>query len=434
MSEKIKLGLTRNRLFEFDNCVLLCGKYNCGFDKERLKKTLKLLCLKEPIITSRIELEEDGTAYVVTDVVGQEIRFSEECSEDVLSHYEENGLDFWDGLFEFSVTADNCLVIAAHTAVADAKALLRLACDFSVFYREPMVSVEPSVINLISEKNNLPIEVASPVIDRLSADLDTKWHKSPKFFSVDDYKKAKESYKKQKASRGHINKTLDSDVVVGLREYCARNNMDVSSAVAFAFYEALVKNIGGKKKFNKMNIYADERLFFDNFNDYRIGAYNGTVSAYLRKKDETKSVDDKAKQFHLDCYKGATSTFKVFYDDVLLMRVSPSFCDSAYMVKAGVFKNKVSQRLADNYGCSSEVICDYFFCNLDQKYWSEADNYTSLDFCEPLKMRSATYLNFIIHNGEGNIVFKFKEDKCDPQKAEKIANDAMEIIMEFTKN
>ena len=45
MSEKYKIGLSRNRLFEFDNAVVFCGRLQ-GYAFEEYAKALKVLALK----------------------------------------------------------------------------------------------------------------------------------------------------------------------------------------------------------------------------------------------------------------------------------------------------------------------------------------------------------------------------------------------------
>lgn len=423
MSERYKLGLTRNRLFEFDNAVIFCGKYN--FREDGLQKALKLLCIKEPVITSCITLESDGTAYAVTDSVEQLVEFCSESCEEIKKRYEKNGVDFYRKAFEFLYTSDGFLVIVGHTALADAKALMYLAMDLKGFYDSPLKSVQPSVINLLSEKTDLPLEVASPVIDRLSTELDFKWQKGSRVFDVDDYRKAKKAYSDVKGDTGLIREKISASDMSAVREYCREHNMDVVSLVGFAFYDALLQKIPGKKKYNKMNIYADERLFFVNFEDYRIGAYNGTSQVSYKKKFTVGDFSERAKAFHLESYKNATSTFKVFYDDVLLMRVSPSLCDATYMNKVGLFKNKAASKVADNYGCSYEKLCDYFYCNFDQEYWRDVKAFEDIYVAEPFKMRCATALDFIINNGEGFVSFRYKVQKCDNSLAREILDNAL---------
>ena len=434
MSERYKLGLTRNRLFEFDNCVLFCGKIEGGFEASELDKAFKMLCMKEPLVSSKAELQSDGEAFVVTESVEQKLtRVSKTCSE-IFTEYEINGIDFWDKLFEFSLSSDGFVVIAAHTAVCDAKSLLRIASDLYAFYSKRSVNVEVSTVNLFSELINLPLEVASPITDKLSAELDSEWMKKPQMYSVDDYINANNLYKEKKCSCGELCETLDEDFLSELEEYCFENSLDVSSVVAFCFYESLVKHIGENKKYNKMNIYADARFFFENLEDYGVGPFNGVVTADLNKKEKSKPLEERVRQFHMDCYRGATSPFRVFYDDSLMMKVSPSFCDSSYMCKAGLVKNKASKKLSENYGCANEKLCDFFACNLSQVYWDVLESFSYIDVREPLKMRSSTYVGFIHRKGEGHITFRFKKDKCSDSRADIIMKESLGLLSKITKS
>lgn len=432
MSERIKLGLTRNRLFEFDNSVLFCGILNVGFDENELQKAFKMLRIKEPLITSVIELQEDAQAFVVTNAIEPVIKRTSLTQKELFEYYDKNGIDFSKNNFEFNVTSDGWLVIAGHTAVCDAKSLLRLGAEFSGFYNKTTVSVEPASVNLFSEMRELPIEVASPITDKLSAELDSKWMKKQQVFSCEDYQNARELYKNNKSECSELCWVIDENLLSSLQKFAEENSVDISSVISFSFYEALLKNAGGKKKYNKMNIYADQRIFFENFKDYGVGAFNGVVTGSLNKKDQNKTLKERMKQFHLNCYKGITSPFMTFYDESLLMKVSPSLCDCAYMYKAGLSKNSTGKKLAENYSCSCEKICDYFACNLEQDFWSGLKAFSDIEVREPLKMRSSTYLGFIRRNGKGYVTFRFKKNRISPQQAQDIMAFAKETIRNFT--
>ena len=432
MSERIKLGITRNRLFEFDNAVLFCCRLTEPFDEGELEKALKMLCAKEPLVTSVVELQDDSQAFVVTESVEQKLNKTPLTQKAVFDYYEKNGIDFSKKLFEFTLASDNYLVVAGHTVVCDAKALLRLGAELSAFYNKKTVSVEPSTVNLFSDMRELPLEVASPITDKLSAELDSKWVKDQQVFSFEDYIKARGNYMQSKSECSELIWVIDEKTITDLQNYSAENGVDVSSLVAFSFYESLVQNVGGNKKYNKMNVYTDQRIFFENFEDYGVGAYNGVVTGSLSKKDTMKSVYERAKQFHLSCYKGITSPFMTFYDESLLMKVSPSLCDCSYMYKGGLVKNKTAKKLAENYGCACEKICDFFTCNLDQMFWGDLNDFSDVDVCEPLKMRSSTYLGFLRRKGKGYVTLRYKKDKISPEQAERILALAKDITGNFT--
>lgn len=433
MSEKYKLGLTRNRLFEFHNSVVFAGKFNSRIEPEQGNKTIKLLSLKENLITARVELEDDGEAFLVTDSVEQKLLFCEECLDAVFEKYQKSGLNFWEKLFEFSLSSDGYFVIAGHTCVADAKALLRLAMYFSEIYNSNGFSVEPSETVVISQKNQLPLEVLSPITNKLSLELNSKWSEKTVAFGISDFQKAQEAYNSSKAEIGKLKCELPQNVVCGLRSYCAENCVDLSSVVGFAFYEEMSKNTELKASADKMNVYGDARFFFNDYEKYGIGAYNGVVNAYVHKKNKSKNEDERLKAFHITLYKGVTSTFKVFYDDAFMMSLSETLCDSSYMYAAGCFKNKTSAKLANNYGCKNEVMCDYFSCNLDQKFWSKLENFSDVTIEEPFKMRSYSSLNFVLKNGVGHISFAYKKSVYKDYVVKEIFDKALEKIREFSE-
>ena len=416
MSEKYRLGLTRNRLFEFDNCVVFSGKYDDIVDVAKGNKVLGLLSLKEPLITAKVELQDNGEAFAVTEMVTQEIVFNGESLDELFDKYETCGLNFWEKLFEFSVSSDGYFVIGV---------------SFSEIYKSNAFSVMPSDVSVISEKTQLPLEVLSPLTDKLSLELESKWAEKAVVFGVEDYKKARKLYNEHKSETATLKAVLCEDTISNLKLYAKENGVDVSSVVGFAFYEALCDNIDAKGSVCKMNVYGDLRFFFENGGDFAVGAFDGVVSAYLRKKDKKKSLDERLKAFHVNLYKGVTSTFKVFYDDVFMMSLSPSLCDSAYMWAAGCFKNKTSEKLAENYGCKCEKMCDYFSCNLDQAYWAELKHYSDLNVKAPLKMRSYSCLGFVVKDEKGIVSFSYKKSVYDDEKAEKIFKNAVDCISRF---
>ena len=433
MSEKYKLGLTRNRLFEFDNCVVFAGKYDTSIEALKGEKAIKLLSLKEPLITAKIELEGNGDAFVVVDEVEQKLNFCNEDCNALLDKYKSKGLSFWEKVFEFSLSSDGYFIIAGHTCIADAKSLLRLAVYFSEIYNSNGFSVEPSDVSVISEKSQLPLEVLSPVTDKLSVELDSKWAGKSVTFGVEDYLEAKSRYDSVKGECAEIKQVISAEAISALQACCKENSVDASSVVAFAFYEALCDDATLKASRCKMNVYGDSRFFFHDYEKYGIGAYNGVVNVYLRKKDRAKTDIERLKAFHINAYKGVTSTFKVFYDDVFLMSVSPSLCDSAYMYAAGCFKNKTSAKIADNYGCKNEMLCDFFSCNLDQQFWSELVHFSDVTIKEPFKMRGLYGLNFVLKNGKGYITFEYRKTVCNDKKAEEILKNAVGFITRISQ-
>ena len=140
MNEKFKVGISRCRLFEFDNCVSFVGVYSEELSPEEMSKAIKMLAVKEPLITSVIELTDSSEAFVVTNRVEPTVKFLEAETEVFVSEYKSKGVNFTERLFDFYVLNNTTLVIFSHTITSDNKSLLILAEELIAFYKKDTVS------------------------------------------------------------------------------------------------------------------------------------------------------------------------------------------------------------------------------------------------------------------------------------------------------
>lgn len=432
MADKIKLGLSRNRLFDFNSTVVFTGKLSETVEDELAQKAMKMLLCKEPIITAKILLQENSEAFIVTEAVEQSLVYSELSASDIAMQYKKKPLSFNEKLFEFCVSADGCLVIAGHTAVCDCKSLLRLAGSFMAFYNKTELSVEPEKIFTFSEKGELPVDVISPLVNKLSSELDDDWQRDKKAFTLKDYESARENYLKTRLSPvAAMRKKLDSKSVEKLKTSCEELEVDFSSMLYFCFYKALLKNVKVNKKASKMRIYADRRFFHGPKDVFSVGAYNGTVCVSLSAKEQKKSAEEQLKAFHLDAYRALTSSFRVFSEEILLASVQPDFCDSAYMYLAGQSKAGSSKKLAETYGCLTQELCDCFYCNLTQKYYEKLRCFEDIFVCEPFKARSRFNLSLVHSNSGVNITFEYIEAELSNEQAEDIFSSFDNMLSVF---
>ena len=431
MPERIKLGLTRNRLFEFDNCVCFAGEFQECFEISECEKALKMLFLKEPVLSCRVELSENGDAFLVSDEVTPFLEVVN--GVDVNAFIEQrkvHGLNFNDRLFSFALLNDSVLVILGHTLVSDIRSLCYLAGEFKSFLQKESLNIVPSDICVLSEKAELPSNVFSPLIDRIASGLEVGWQKKTKVFSFADYKLAREQYLCKKSSVGSASRHVDEEFFDKLKTFAEENKVDISSVVAYAFYENLLENIPGKRKYRKLNVLADERVLLQNGKVLRVGAFNGAVSVALKKKGSGNSeyTKDRVCTFHKEIYKKVTTAFSVFYNEVLLMFLSGSFCDSQYMYLSGAFNHKYSKRLACTYGCANEVVGEFVSLNLSQRYWQKLQGMKNIWVAEPLKPRSSSLITFVVNGCTGDIVFEYKTEKISENKAEKILENALDFL------
>ena len=432
MSEKIKLGLTRNRLFEFNNCVGFLGEVEEAFDIKECEKALKTLSLKEPLICCGVELCEDGEAYFVTEKHEMCFEVFNGDKDAFLKNINAVGFDFSGKLFSFIIINGNTLGIFAHTVVADARSLMYLAGEFMGIYKNKLVSVVPSEIKVLSETSQMPSNVFSVVIDRLASDLELGWQKKTKVFTYDDYSAARCKYLSTKEETPSVFLDIDEKHLCDLKEFAERECVDVSSLVAFAFYESLTGALGGKRKYRKLNIQANERVFLSDVNKMQLGAFNGVVVVEKKKnKKLPDSLINNAVAFHKEIYKRVTSAFRVFYNEFLFMRLPVSFTDSQYMYCAGEFQHKYSKKLANTYGCANEVVGEFCSFNLNQQIWSNLEAFENVVSWEPLKMRSSSMITFVEKGTRGYIHFTYKKDKISDDVAKKITEKVVALLKDF---
>lgn len=430
MSEKYQIGLTRSRLFEFDNAVVFSGRIgNCS--AEVCAKALKVLALREPLLTAVAEIADDGKCYVVTGALEPQLEISRDTADNIKKHLQTYGLNFTDKLFAVYLSCDGYIVIAGHTLVADCKSLLRLAVGFARICRNGISSVVPSDVFSFADETQIPVEVNSPLTDKLSAELDSVWQKKARVYSADDYKRASQKYRANKAPSGEIPLVLDGEFTSQLNLFCQSNCVDASSVVAYAFYKVLSERISHNKKNGKMCIHADRRLFLNGAGNCLVGPFNGFCEACLSAKEQKLSIKEQVKAFHFACYKGITSSFKTFYDELLLMKVSPSYCDSMFMFLSGEVTDRASKKLACNYGCMNEQLCEFFSCNLEQNYWSELDFYEDACVEEPFKNRFATSVTLLLTHGKCKIRFCYKDGKLSKEQGEAVIESVKNLLLDI---
>ena len=111
MEENMKIGISRCRLFEFENCVSFTGCFSEDFSPKEITKALKMLAVREPVITSVISLNKDSEAHLETEKAEVCVDFIEGDAEALVADFKKQGIDFTRNLFKFYVINKNVLVI-----------------------------------------------------------------------------------------------------------------------------------------------------------------------------------------------------------------------------------------------------------------------------------------------------------------------------------
>lgn len=429
MSEEFKLGLTRNRLFSFDNCVGFLGGIEDEFDFERCEKALNILSLKEPVLCCGIELRNNGEAFLVKEKNQLSLKSFQGDVTAFLKDMKLTGMDFSETLFSFVILNNNTLCVFAHTVIADVRSLMYLAAEFMHIYENNTRSVVPSEIMVLSETSQIPLNAHSVVIGKLASNLEVGWQKKTKVFDVNDYKIAHEKYLNVKNQRDYIDFEISEDVFDKLRTFAKRESVDVSSIVAYAFYKSLANALSGKRKYRKLNVQANERVFFEDGRKMHVGALNGVVTVSEKKgRGKADTLESGVAEFHKEIYKRVTSAFTTLYNEFLYMQLSPSFTDSQYMYCVGEFQHKYSKKLAEVYGCANEVMGEFCSYNLNQEMWRGLDVFDDVVLFEPFKMRSTTMLTFVEKGSSAKLHFDYKKEKISYKIAQNIVENMVEML------
>lgn len=428
MSINYKIGLSRCRLFDFQNVVTFVGEYKETFNEKELQKSLKMLSVKQPLITAQIELQENSEALVHLERIEPKIVFTKSDVNEFVNKRKSEGIDFWNELFQFYVLNENTLVVFSHTVVSDAKSLLVLVKQLLSYYNKETVSVEPEKVKLFKDETEIPLEAESFVADKVTEVLNNNWLLKPESFSIEDYKKAKERFWASYKGFKNTEFVFDDELTSLLNEKSKKLKVDVSSLVAFALLKSLNKNIKTKEKSNKMNVTLDRRPYFVERNDYSVGAFNGLTTLEISSK--SGSVKEQAKDFHDTYYKKFSECFNAFYNELFLNKLEPAFLDSMYMYKAGLFKGKPTKKLTMLYGCEQKYLLGFSSYNLNQNVWGKLSTFNHILVNEPHKSNECVTSALVM--GEKNILYFVWENSIfTDEKIEKIMEDFVSVLKQI---
>lgn len=400
MNDNIKLGISRCRLFDFQNVVTFVGEYPEKFDEKEMSKAIKMLSVRQPLIASSITLNENSEAFVNPESVTPVVEFTTGDVSEFVKNHKRNGIDFTKQLFEFFIINSNTLVIFSHTAVSDAKSLLVLALELLQYYNKESVSVEPSEIKLFSSDDELPQEVHSFVADRVTEVLENEWLEKKRSFTYEDYLNAKHKFDEIAGETSSVDYCFEDDLAERLFERSKELKTDVSSLVLFALQKALLTKIKLPKKNQKINAQIDRRPFLVESAVCSVGPFNGTV--VIDATNGAGVLPERAQDFHKKYYKKMTLCFNSFYNEVFLSRLSPEFLDSAFFYKAKTYKSKPTKKLATLYGCERKFLLGFESYNLNQKSWEKLSTFHHVFVKEPHKSNENVSATFVM--GKKNLL------------------------------
>ena len=428
MDNDLKIGLSRCRLFDFQNCVSFVGEYCKEFNEKEMQKAMRMLSVRYPVITAQIEVNEEAEAFLQLEKYTPEAMFFEGDVTAFVRANKAEGIDYRGQLFKFFVVNKNTLVIFSHTIISDAKSLLILAKELLAYYNKETVLVEPKSIKLFSTEAELPLEAESFVADRVTEVLNNSWLEKPSEFCFDDYKKAQTTFVEKKLKTGSKLFYLDAELCIALKTRCEELKIDFSSAVAFALLKTLIASKKTSKKEAKPEFQVDRRPYFTERDVYSVGAFNGAVLVEAPK--DNVSLTEQVVALHKSYYKKFSECFNAFYNELFLSKLEPSFLDSTFIYKAGQYNGKPTKKLASLYGCEQKILLGFSSYNLTQHKWEKLSTFHHVLVNEPHKSNKSVSATLVM--GEKNTLYlEWETSEFSSSQIEEVYTNFVSVLQQL---
>lgn len=425
MSEKRELFISRSRLFALENTVSFSGDVATELEIDSLNRALALLCERHSLLRSKMILENDGGAFVVDGEAADFEQMSGELDE-ITEAIRAEGIDFSRRLFRFVLVNKSSVAIFGHTAVCDVASLAILAGELIAFYNRESFEISAVEPVLVSGFSEMPQVAISPVTQRVTNSINYSWLKYDRVFSESDYKKGVAKYKENRDVRFNVRVSLSAEDTEAIRSRCEEKGVDVSSAVAFAFYNALYSELGSVGKSDSVLCQCNLRLFMRDSQVYGVGPLNSDSAIKIRKKP--KKDESPLEAFSREVYKRHATCYSAFYDAAFSAQLLPSLCDATHLYEAGTVKNKKAGKIARRQLGLRESTLGFCFQNFDEQYWTICQCFENIRFSEPFSNRMRNNLNIVSKNGELSCELQFKVGQCPYETAQKICENAIEAF------
>lgn len=392
------LGLSRNRLLESSPTVSFIAEYKEIIDIERLKNAFAMLCVKEPLINKKAVILNNGDCIL------------EDCKENTVSVItgEFDTLLFYDdirgiyinplnGLFKFMTVNGKFVIALCHICVGDVKSLAILIEELFGFYEKKSKNAEPKNVFLFSDKNDIPANINTFIIEKITGELELDWYKKKKHFKESNYQKYFSACEKE---RERVTKTfiLSKRKTEEFKECCKLRETDFSTELCGLFFYSL-SDKKRNKKYNSLNFGSDIRYFDDKPYELGVGPF-GVYAAVMKPKKKYVSKKGKEKAFHDEIYKKVTSAFCSYYDDLFLMNVHPRLCDASYFYSKGLCKIKCVEKFSKNYGCDNKKKLKFDFYNFDLKPWEALHGFDYINCTGNFSGKDDFYVSAVVRNRE----------------------------------
>jgi NRPS condensation-like uncharacterized protein len=407
--------------------IIMMARFNQRISEESLKTSLEKAKLKYPMMSARIEQDNEGNASFAFDCI-QDFRVKvltkKTDSEwfDQAWQEQKEPFDLKNGpLIKFlllSSTDSSDLVVICHHAICDGLSLVYLIKDIALFINEPTMEVQPLPVPPSISGENFVINVKPGWAYRIILGyLNRSWNRVKTTFSEDDYRQL---YKKYWESRdiGMTSISLSKEMTASLISRCHEEHVTVNSMLTTAFSLAQYDIEGRKQAYLKKALIAiNIRKFFKNPPGDNFGFLAAGIQVDLPYGKS--GFWDIARGFNTKV-KGYLAPKNVLGAMVTLNSLDPTLIDAIYFTAYSSFKNKTAQRLknllltpTDKPRRSMDIT------NLGDVKISENTNLETIFFVPILSPNYEKAIGIVTAGGVLNIVMLYDRSQISTDTIEK---------------
>ena len=331
------------------NYVILTAKIEGKIPVDSLKNALDKVSIKHPLLRSRIELEEDGTAWFIprdgrelpVEVVNKQsdIHWIEKTIDEYKKPFQlEKGPMIRFILLDSPDSSD--LLVVCHHSICDGISLVYLLRDIMTFLDNPDKEAGPLPAPPVLDIHCFPGSARIGLLPRLVFGyFNNSWKKQKKVFREEDYRKIYKNYW-DKEKLNIITHSMDEESVNSLVLRCRKEGVTVNSAVSTAFI--IAQNVVQKNvpHFSKTGVAVNLRSRMADSPGEGMGMFAGGSAVQL-KYDSGKSFWILTREFDRQVKKLLADGHKL-YELLLFNMLDQTLIDAVFFHLFGNFENKTA--------------------------------------------------------------------------------------------
>ena len=434
MSEAHRLEMTRHYLFEVEPCVSFVAKMKHPAGLDELNKALRKLCVREPLITAAIELDDDGTASFVTGRVS--CSFSELGGElpDIIIGQRGTPFDVSRALFRFFLINGDSVGIFAHVAAADSKSLAFLAGELAGYVSSTLVSVEPSELNVSLTVDDFPDKCITPITFNLGDSLNEKWERHPSSFTLADYSRLHKAYSEKRGKTGMVFGSLDEKETAVLAKLANAGQIDYSSLLLAAFWEVLERSMPKRKKNTRkvvINTSIGSKLCIPLLPG--AGNHSSRLEFTPPKPKNDRAFFARAQVFHKELYLKHINEFSRFAYLTFFCGIDGFLADASYFSAYCGLSSKPAKRIAKIKSSLAVKWLGFGSLNLTQKHWEPLNAFSDVIALEPFFPEHELSLSCVRSEDKTGFVLCWCEDTVSGERAQQLMDETLAVLRGILK-